>query len=330
MTSAMTKSSGGFAALVLAGMLVGYEGSALAMEAKVVGNQLILGGAVVDGDLAKIKDALDGAKTVDAIVLRNSPGGHVETGYRTGELFRERGLTTAVSGYCHSSCSRMFLGGRTRVFTDDYPPEYTHVGFHGHYDSSGHLMSKLVDAMGLADWTIKHSDGKADRALVQRWVNIPLSTGLIHFFHPDLVKRDGASTFMCQGSEPRAQSVFGCERVPGTALDLGVITSLAILKSNDQTEVRSVLPKWPPRSGFAAVDDIAAVPLRSERGRQEYQRFLAADRPRAMALSPDGTSWAWNAGRFDASVQALERCRQRSNQTCVLYAIDDDVVWTPH
>ena len=41
-------------------------------------------------------------------------------------------------------------------------------------------------------------------------VNIPYSRGMIHFFHPGLVKRAGASTFMCQGDES-AGSVFACE-----------------------------------------------------------------------------------------------------------------------
>jgi hypothetical protein len=35
----------------------------------------------------------------------------------------------------------MFLGGRTRSFTDDYPAEYTHIGFHGHY-AGAKLVSK--------------------------------------------------------------------------------------------------------------------------------------------------------------------------------------------
>jgi len=259
----------------------------------VAGNQLILSGPVVDGDLGKIENALARVPTIDTVVLRNSPGGHVATGYRTGETFRVRGFTTAVSGYCYSSCSRMFLGGKSRVFTDDYPPEYTHVGFHGHYDGSGHLLTKLVDSFGLEDWIIKYSDGKADPALVARWINIPINIGMIHFYHPDLLKRDGVSTFMCQGTEPRARSVIGCESIHKTALDLGIVTSLAILKSNDQSDVRVVLPERPKASGFAAVDNVAVVPLTSENGRREYQRFLAAEPPR----SPSRLSWRMDIGQ---------------------------------
>ena len=206
---------------------------ARAMELKVVGNQLILTGPVVGDEPEKVREALASSPEIDTVVLRNSPGGDAPAGYRVGELFRDHGLRTGVSGYCYSSCSRMFLGGSARYFTDDYVPESNNVGFHGHYDRLGHLNADLVRRYGLRDWIIKYSDGKADPALVERWINIPYSRGMIHFFHPGLVNRAGASTFFCQGDQsPR--SVFDCEPVGKTALDLGIITSLEIIHSADR------------------------------------------------------------------------------------------------
>ena len=38
--------------------------------------------------------------------------------------------------------------------------------------------------------------GKADPLLVERWINIPYSRGVIHFFHPGLIKRAGAPIFL--------------------------------------------------------------------------------------------------------------------------------------
>lgn len=111
-------------------------------------------------------------------------------------------------------------------------------------------------------------------------------------------------------------------------LDLGVITSLAIVKSEDQAQVRALLPKRPKASGFAAVEDINKVPLHDAAARQGYQRFLAAGLPRAFALSTDGRTWAQNSGGFDAINPALNHCGQLSKQTCKLYAVDDDAVWT--
>lgn len=205
----------------------------LGMELKVVGNQLILSGPVAGDEPEKVRDVLAGSPAIETVILRNSPGGNAPSGYRVGQLFREHKLRTAVSGYCYSSCSRMFLGGSTRYFTDDYLPESNNVGFHGHYDRMGRLDADRVRQYGLRDWIIKYSDGKADPSLVERWINIPYSRGMIHFFHPGLVKRAGVSTFMCQGDE-FAGSVFKCEPVGKTALDLGIITSLDLVHSADR------------------------------------------------------------------------------------------------
>ena len=121
------------------------------MELKVVGNQLILTGRVVGDEPGKAEEALAKSPELDIVVLRNSPGGNAPAGYQIGQLLREHGLRTAVSGYCYSSCSRMFLGGRARYFTDDYPAEYTNIGFHGHYYANGHLDADLVRQLGLRE-----------------------------------------------------------------------------------------------------------------------------------------------------------------------------------
>jgi hypothetical protein len=301
----------------------------LAMLIQTSENQLILSGPVVVGDTDRIQRSLFESPAITTVVLRNSPGGDAPTGYRVGEMFRAKNLRTAVSGYCYSSCSRMFLGGKDRVFTDDYPPEFTNVGFHGHYDNSGRLDAELVRRHGLKDWIVKYSDGKADPALVERWTNIPVGRGMIHFYHPTLLRDRGATTFICQGNEP-TNSVFACEAEARTALDLGIITSLDTISSNDQSVLRATFP--PPRpapSGFATIEDLAKVPLVSDAGLQNYRGYLSADSPKAFAISPSGEYWAWNAGIFEAVPLALSRCAERARQTCALYAVDDDVVWRP-
>jgi hypothetical protein len=222
--------------LMVVAMLTSTE--SLAMELKIVGNQLILSGRVVGDEPGKVREALANSPEIDTVILRNSPGGDAPSGYRTGELLRERGMRTAVSGYCYSSCSRMFLGGSTRYFTDDYPANHTQIGFHGHYHADRHLNAALMRQYGLRDWIIKYSDGKADANLVERWINIPYSRGMIHFFHPGLVNRGGASTFMCRGHEP-TRPVFACELIGKTALELGVVTSLDIVHSADRPDIRA-------------------------------------------------------------------------------------------
>jgi hypothetical protein len=55
---------------------------------------------------------------------------------------------------------------------------------------------------GLSDRIIRYSDGKADPDLVERWINLPRNTNMVHFYNPALVSLNGASTFLCQGHEP--------------------------------------------------------------------------------------------------------------------------------
>jgi hypothetical protein len=313
--------------VVAASLLSTLSSSASAMSVKILGDQLILSGPVVGGDYAKVKDALGADSRVQTAILRNSPGGHILSGYRVGELFRQLGITTAVSGYCYSSCSRMFLGGKERRFTDDYPAEVTEVGFHGHYDSHGQLNAGAVQQYGLKQWIIRHSDGKADTSLVERWINIPVGVGMLHFYHPVLVETKGASSFLCQGTEPPRQRVFSCEKIDKSALDVGVMTSTEFLRSKDYEELRAAVVKRPPQSGYAAISDLAKVPLTSVRGLEEYKRFLAAPLPKAFAVAPSQSAWAWNAGTSDAMTLALTRCEQRAGQPCFLYAVDEEVVW---
>ena len=180
---------------------------------------------------------------------------------------------------------------------------------------------------GMKDWIIKHSDGKADVALVERWTTIPLNRGMIHFYLPSVAREWAAATFFCQGTERGSPSNV-CERIGKSAIDLGVITSLDTISSNDKAELLATLQR-PKPTAFAAIDDLARIPLNDQRGIEEYRRFLRAPTPRAFAVSPDRANWAWNARHWDAPALALSRCAERAGQTCHLYAVDEDVVWSP-
>jgi dienelactone hydrolase len=83
-------------------------------------------------------------------------------------------------------------------------------------------------------------------------------------------------------------------------------------------------PGAPPPTGFAKIESVEAVPLVSEKGRADYKLFLDADIPRAFAIGPDGS---WALGSTIENV--LARCREYAKAACKLYAVNDDVVWTP-
>jgi hypothetical protein len=314
------------------GSLVCSEPST-AMTMKEAGDQFILSGPIVDGDADKVRQALAKRPSIRTVVVRNSPGGYVPTAYEIGNLMRKKGLRTAVSGYCNSGCSRIFLGGIDRRFTNDYPLSLTNVAFHGHYYTNGpqdgQLNKQSVRNNGLKDWIIRHSDGKADPDLVERWINIPVNIGFIHFYHPYLAKERMVATFFCERGPMPGAGIFGCEPIDKNALDLGVVTTLEMAKSNDQEELRASFPKIPPTTDYARIDDLDKVPLQSEKGLAEYKRYLQAAPPKAFAIARDKTSWAWQSGNIEAINTALSKCAERSRKRCSLYAVDNNIVWEP-
>lgn len=303
---------------------------AVAMSLKQAGDQLFLSGPVEVGDEAKVQNALAGNPAIRTVILRNSPGGDVSAAYAIGNLMRAKQMRTVVSGYCNSGCSRLFLGGTERLFTDDYSPRLTHVGFHGHYYTEGSLKGQLnlqsVHRAGLKNWIIEHSDGKADPDLVQRWINIPVNKGFIHFFPPWIAEERKSATFFCERGPIPGVGIFGCEPIGKNALDLGVITSLQTIASRDQAELRASFPKIPPKTDFARIDDFDKLPVRSKQALAEYKRYLNAAPPKAFAIAPEQSAWAWMAGS-EAINAALTRCAERAGNPCRLYAVDSDVVW---
>lgn len=298
-----------------------------AMDVKVIGNTLIMSGKVKGDEVVAVKDAFAANPNINLAILRNSPGGDAWAGYRVGEWFRDNNVTTAVSGYCISSCSRMFLGGKKRLFTDDYPSEKTYVGFHGHYND-GKLNEADVYKMGLYRWILKYSDGKADEALVERWTNIKIGSGAAWFLHPDVADKHGASAYFCEGTE-RGRPL-SCEHLKTNAIERGVATELNRISSPD----KDILPhikrgKDFPSSGYAELNDIEKLPLASAQGIENYKKYIDGRAPKAFAISPSKYHWAWNSGNELSNELALQRCTERSNQKCILYAVDDLVVYKP-
>jgi len=126
----------------------------------------------------------------------------------------------------------------------------------------------------------------------------------------------------------RSSTDFRLQRIPKTALDLGVATSTTLVHSSDQQQIRQTILSTPPPSGYAAITDDTKLPGIGEAGQEQYRRFLAAPSPRAFAIAPSGGAWAWNSSVVpDAAWRALTRCGERTQQQCQLYAVDDIVVW---
>jgi len=82
----------------------------------------------------------------------------------------------------------------------------------------------------------------------------------------------------------------------------------------------------PPRSDYAALNDISAVPYLNENAKEAYRAFLEKDTPRAFAIAPSGV-YGWAAQGDDPLKRALESCNKHVGDACKLYVVDDFVVW---
>lgn len=79
----------------------------------------------------------------------------------------------------------------------------------------------------------------------------------------------------------------------------------------------------PANSGFAEIDDLAAVPLRQDQ-LATYRAFLEKPAPRAFVMTREGYGRYWLG--TGAMEDALSYC-ERLGEPCWLYAVDNDVVW---
>jgi serine protease Do len=123
--------------------------------------------------------------------------------------------------------------------------------------------------------------------------------------------------------------------------DLPERSAAAMKKRKEEIAARADAPDPEPRpksgrpqpSGYAEIGDVAKVPVNS-RGKEGYLVFLGKRYPRAFAVGERGAwGWAWgervksdpNASP-DPAVRALQTCEKRQ-QRCVIYALDDVVVY---
>lgn len=81
-----------------------------------------------------------------------------------------------------------------------------------------------------------------------------------------------------------------------------------------------------PKSDFAPLDDVDAVPFLREAGRVAYKEYLSKLSPRAFAVAPNG-AWCWAEDGEDPELRALSSCEQKGGQRCRLYSVDNNVVW---
>ena len=79
----------------------------------------------------------------------------------------------------------------------------------------------------------------------------------------------------------------------------------------------------------STLGDNTALPHVDQRAREGYTDYIFANQHKAFAIAPGG-AWAWQSdapSRQEAEEQALQRCRSSTRQKCVLYAVNDQLVF---
>jgi thiol-disulfide isomerase/thioredoxin len=77
--------------------------------------------------------------------------------------------------------------------------------------------------------------------------------------------------------------------------------------------------------------DLPLPPQLGPAGREDFAAYQLAERHKAFAIAPGG-SWAWVAEQANAEQAqglALARCAQHTEQTCLIYALDQRRVFDP-
>ncbi len=94
-------------------------------------------------------------------------------------------------------------------------------------------------------------------------------------------------------------------------------------------------PTQLPPGKADAINNVEAVPLVNERGRQGYREWLGKAFPRAFVIAENG-SWnsTWGTSPRNASdpkdpaERAIAHCLRRGMKNCRLYAVDDRILWS--
>jgi len=86
-----------------------------------------------------------------------------------------------------------------------------------------------------------------------------------------------------------------------------------------------------PALASSTGDDVPKIPHVSAKARESFIRYTYAGEHKAFAIAPGG-AWAWRSDALspeEAEQLALSGCEANTRQKCVLYALDNQIVFDP-
>lgn len=86
---------------------------------------------------------------------------------------------------------------------------------------------------------------------------------------------------------------------------------------------------WPVSSYGLQPTDADHIPHVNKKARDNFVVYIYAVKHKAFAIAPGG-GWAWTenaSSEAEARADALQRCQRHSEQKCVLYSVNDEIVF---
>lgn len=229
-----------------------FMSSLLATEAKVVGDQLILSGRASGNELKLVRDAVaEHGDRIKFVILRDHSGRTENDDlYRIAEIIADRGWHTAVSGFCGTACSKIFLGGVQRHFTDDKSPAQTSLMFgsttYARDPTTASNMNKIRASASprgdykYQEWMKLRTGNRISQSTLDRLFLDEASVRYLHFYDSKRLGRtDGVSMLYCDGKEAPAKRWTECEKITDTDVyKEGIMTSSDLIRANDRTDAK--------------------------------------------------------------------------------------------
>jgi thiol-disulfide isomerase/thioredoxin len=92
----------------------------------------------------------------------------------------------------------------------------------------------------------------------------------------------------------------------------------------------AIMPMHFALSSYAvSLEDGKDIPHVSDKAKENFLQYQYAGKNRAFAIAPGG-AWAWRSDAVDETVAerlALQACQEHTQQKCVLYALNDRIVF---
>jgi hypothetical protein len=275
---------------------------------------VIIFGDVKDGDDRQLQEALSPA--VKFLAFRGLNEGSYDAMKRLARVVKDANVTTVLHGHCGFTCSRVFLAGKQRMFSGEGRPESHYFMPRGAFFADGSSSSQ--------DYAYLNSNADIPKHLIREYAQIQNRTLMV--FPKNAKFSQGATAYGCEGKT----WVSTCKPFADlTALSMNIVTTDEVFSSLNLKEAKDIAT--PAKTEFAKIADAPPIETLGNKCKTEtYQDFLKQEKPRAFVVSANNGCYWSNGLSFRPIKAALDNCKKSNTEAiCKVYAVDDDIVFTP-